>query len=44
MTREIIVLLEQVLAEEKQRPAMPQPFVGSFVISDSWLSAAKQKA
>jgi plasmid stability protein len=43
MTKEIVVLLERVLAaEENQRPAMPQPFVGSFAIDESWLTAAKQ--
>jgi plasmid stability protein len=44
MNQEIIVLLEQSLAEDRPLPLpVPQPLNGSFLIDDEWLLHAREE-
>lgn len=44
MNQEIIILLEQSLAEDRSRPLpAPQPLHGSFPIDDEWLLRAREE-
>lgn len=44
MNQEIIVLLEQSLAEDRPLPLpVPQPLHGSFPIDDEWLLHAREE-
>ncbi len=44
MNQEILILLEQSLANNRGAPAvLPQPLVGAFRIDDSWLSQAREE-
>jgi len=44
MNQEIIVLLEQSLAEEELQPSqLPPPLRGAFPIDDEWLQQAREE-
>lgn len=44
MNQEILVLLEQSVAEERLRPAtVVRPFKGTFPIDDEWLRQARNE-
>jgi plasmid stability protein len=45
MTKEALYILEIALneAEDEQSPILPEPFQGSFLLTDEWIDKAKRE-